>query len=62
MYQTHCKEHGLKLERMTLEAAKKRSFFFRFMCFFSSKATKFDRYGQERMVLVCPKNDYLISE
>lgn len=60
MEMTHCPHHGLKLEEKTLAEAKQLSLFFRFM-FFLKQPSKFNRQGEERMYMCCPKGDELIE-
>lgn len=58
MEQTHCTKHALELEEITLREAVERSLFFRIMRWFTS-AAYYDKWGEERTVLACPKNDFL---
>lgn len=58
--ETHCPNHGLELQEMTLWEARKSSFFIRIYMMFSLQNTsRYDKHGEERIVLVCPKKDYL---
>lgn len=50
------------MERVSVETAIKRSLFFRVMSWLTPELTTYTKIGNERMVLVCPKNDYLIED
>ena len=53
-----CPNHGTELEEK--KRGEVKGFLFKFMFWFRSPS-KYDKYGEERTYLVCPKNDYLIS-
>jgi hypothetical protein len=57
METTHCKHHGLKLEKKTYNQTKRTSWFLR-IAFFIKSPSKYTKSGSERKFLVCPKGDY----